>query len=435
MSSIRCIGTKLNKKTNVSGINQIAGYLNGISIDILITIHKITVSLKYEVSCMRYSLSKVIPIVSILVIIAVQNFQPPSIFGFSDSLNCIDYNAKLNMLTIYCNSNIPSIYNSINNTHILDRESAGVWILNSTIDVSPNATLHITSGDTSWLKILSNSNNPNFIYIRGSVDIDKVKITSWDFDSNSPIYQNSNGSVPRPYIMIEESDGTLNISNSEVGYLGFNNYPSNGFLYANGGSGSVLENNTFHDMWDGFYSDGVGYLTIKNNTYFNNLRYGIDPHTGSHDLRVTNNTVFNNTRIGIICALNCYNILFANNTVHNNGVAGIMFAENNTNSTASGNHAYNEEVAMSVFASTNNTLHNNRLSFSKIGIFLGGNSSNNNIYENTIDNDRYGFYITDLTFHNLLKSNDMTNVITGIRIPNDNYTYEVDEKPVILGLK
>ena len=343
-----------------------------------------------------------------------QSFQPIFPNSFQTTTKCVSYDPQLNLLTISCNSNMSNLYNQIANKDILNQESSGIWLLNASIMVSPTATLDINSSDTSWLKLLSNYNNPNNIHVLGSAAIDGVKITSWDSVLNVPIFQNSNGSIPRPYIMTEESKGTLNITNSEVGFIGYNDYPSNGFLYANGGNGSKLENNTFHDMWDGFYSDGVKNLTINNNTYFNNLRYGIDPHTGSHDLDITNNLVYNNTRIGIICALNCYNILFANNTVHDNGITGLMFAENTTNSTAFGNRAFNEEVGMSIFASSNNTLFENQLSSNKIGIFLGGNASDNYILNNKLENDPYGFYFSDLPFHNLLKNNDMTNITTAV---------------------
>jgi mannuronan 5-epimerase len=267
--------------------------------------------------------------------------------------------------------------------------------------------------------MLSNNKYPNFISILGSANIDGVKITSWDPVIKAPIQQNVNGSNVRPFIIIDKSHGTLNISNSEIGYLGFNDYPSNGIVFARGGDGSNLINNSIHDMWDGFYSDSAGHLTIKNNTYFNNLRYGIDPHSGSHDLDIINNTVFNSTKIGIICSENCFNILFLNNTVHDNGIAGLMFSLNTKNSTASGNFAFNEDVGMSVFSSSNNTLYDNIFSSNNIGIFLAGNSSDNHVYKNKLKDQNYGIYLTDSPVDNLLIKNDMTNISTPIRVPND----------------
>ena len=79
------------------------------------------------------------------------------------------------------------------------------------------------------------------------------------------------------------------ISNSEIAFLGFAINPSKyGLSYYSGSGGSSIINNTFHDMWDGFYSDSVGFITIKNNKYHDNLNYGIDMYQSS------NNKMYNN---------------------------------------------------------------------------------------------------------------------------------------------
>ena len=45
------------------------------------------------------------------------------------------------------------------------------------------------------------------MYVLGSAAIDRIKITSGDPVLSVPIFYNSNGSIPRPYIMTEESKG------------------------------------------------------------------------------------------------------------------------------------------------------------------------------------------------------------------------------------
>ena len=54
---------------------------------------------------------------------------------------------------------------------------------------------------------------------------------------------------------------------------------------------------------------GVDHITIENNIIRNNGHYGLDPHTGTHNMIIRNNTVYGNNGIGIICSLDCYNIL------------------------------------------------------------------------------------------------------------------------------
>ena len=273
---------------------------------------------------------------------------------------CINYDSNANTITVACNANISSIYEALNDNRVLENGLHGVWILHAIIKVNPLATITINRTDTSWLKITNkNENEPNFISISGHAQINGVKITSWDPAFNDVIRENTNGSIPRPHIIVEKEAGTLNVSNSELAFLGYASNPSNGFLFRYGGDGSNIINNTFHDMFDGFYSDGAKFITIKDNKYYNNLRYGIDPHTGSHDLDINGNIAYNNSGIGIICSQNCYNILFDNNIVHNNGEAGLMFSLNTTDSIARKNYAYNEKVGISIYNSSNNKVYNN----------------------------------------------------------------------------
>ena len=73
-------------------------------------------------------------------------------------------------------------------------------------------------------------------------------------------------------------------------------------------------------------------MIIENNLFYNNGQYGIDPHTGTHDMIIRNNTVYGNNGTAIICSLDCYNILIENNKVYNNTESGITFSTNMTNS-------------------------------------------------------------------------------------------------------
>ena len=330
-------------------------------------------------------------------------------------LGCANYDPNTNIITITCNTNLSQLYNNINNRNVIEKDPFGIWILKASIIVNPHAKITINHNDTSWIKITNNKDNqPNFISISGSATIDGVKITSWNPIFNDTIKQYLNGSIPRPYIVVNKASGNVNISNSEVAFLGYNSYPSNGFVYAKGGNGSNIVNNKFHDMWDGFYSDTAGFITIKDNGYYNNLRYGIDPHSASHDLNIIHNTVYNNSKIGIICSENCFNIVFNNNTVHNNLIAGLMFSLQTNNSTMKNNYAYNEKVSISVFSSSNDNVYNNTLKSNDINVFIGGNSSNNHIYNNTLSNSRIGTYFADQPKNNVVDNNKIYNVTSPI---------------------
>jgi poly(beta-D-mannuronate) C5 epimerase len=332
---------------------------------------------------------------------------------------CIKYEFRENIISVSCSANLSEIDKAVNNSSVLKKNPQGMWILNGTIKINPLAKFTIDRTDTSWLKIINkNYNEPNFISISGKVKIDGVKITSWDPFRHGVVRQNVNGTIPRPYIIIKGS-GSANISNSEVGFLGYSSDlgGANGFLYDRGRNGSSILNNTFHDMWDGFYSDSVGFITMKNNKYYNNLRYGIDPHSGSHDLSIIGNLVYNNSKIGIICSENCYNILFENNTVHDNGKAGVMFSLNTNNSVAKKNYIYNEKIGISLYQSSNDKIYNNLVKSSNTGIYLAGISFGNHIYSNTIMNGTVGLhiYLDSNSRNNIYENNILHNISQPIK--------------------
>jgi len=327
----------------------------------------------------------------------------------SEIKGCVNYDSTTNIIAVTCDTNLSRIYKDINNSEVLQKNPNGEWIINASIEVTPQAKITINKSDTSWIKIINNNaNKPNYISISGSANIDGVKITSWNPISNDTIKQNVNGSIPRPYINIMGYSGNANISNSEIAFLGYNKYPSNGLVYERGGTGSNIINNTFHDMWDGFFSDSANSITIKDNIYYNNKRYGIDPHSESHDIKIIGNSAYNNSVTGIICSENCYNILFANNTVHNNGEGGIMFSLQTNNSTAKKNFAYNERVGISIFSASNNKVFENTLKSNDKGIFIGGNSSGNHIFNNRLEANEIGIDFSDQSKNNVVENNTIS---------------------------
>jgi len=358
------------------------------------------------------------------------------IANISSSLStspCIVFDPPSRTITVSCSSAITlyDVYNKLHDSSILDKQSpAGVWFLNANLVIAKGATFHINSTDTKWLKISSkvtggsaaNSTSATelgpayWIDVHGSLKIDSVKITSWDPTTNN--YAITNGSrelvghgtkaanadgyiihfgVPRPFIKIEhDATGTTNITNSEIAYLGYesgstSNIGSGGLNYY-GGNGSTISGNRIHDLYFGFYSNGVSHFVLQNNQVYNNTNYGFDPHTGTHDIVIRNNVVYNNgahTKAqGIICSLNCYNVLIENNRLYHNGNAGIMFSRNMYDSIARNNIVYSEPKGIIVSQSHNNQIYNNAVSNSGDGIQLSSGSTNNKIQNNTITSSK-----------------------------------------------
>ena len=208
-----------------------------------------------------------------------------------------------------------------------------IWLLKSNLVIDSNSSFAINSSDTKWLKIYSDGKQAHSIRIYGNMVIDSVKITSWEPEENDYFHTIKNDSSDRrAFISIMGDDtGTTNITNSELAFLGYNSSheaehtPSNGLSYY-GGHGSKIRNNNIHNNNFGFYSAYVGGLLIENNRIHHNTYYGMDPHSGTHDMTIRNNSVYDNGKMGIICSQRCRNITIEHNEVYNNRGSGISLS-------------------------------------------------------------------------------------------------------------
>src|SRR5215208_4848211 len=363
----------------------------------------------------------VIVAVIILSLLSISSVYSSSTTQITEpSSSCITYDSDANTITITCKYvNLTDIDNQIRNPDILHKEIAnGVWLLNAGIIIENDASLYINSTDTSWLKIVAprdteaatttredrneednHMSKANGIEVFGSLKIDSIKMTSWDPSTNNYAvgegkrnlkgtkYEVQLGS-PRPFISVEgKATGTTDITNSEVAYLGYEGGvgggPVVGLTYF-GGDGSIISNNNIHHLYFAFYSNGVGHITIENNHIHDSGHYGLDPHTGTHDMIIRNNTVEDNGSIGIICSLDCYNITIENNKVSNNTKMGIMFSRNMYDSIARNNIVSNEEQGIVVSESHNNEVYNNTVSSSGSGIEVDKDSYDNTLHDNTM---------------------------------------------------
>ena len=324
--------------------------------------------------------------------------------------SCISYNSQVNEISISCkNVQFKGIANSLGgDKSILYQESSNAleknWILKAGITVNTDATLNIDSDDVTWLKIVPGPPQPNPIKVDGSLNIDSVKITSWNLQTNDYVQFSEATKYDelqymkelRPYIKINSgATGPTIIQNSELAYLGYSCNGCGGVSF-NGGDYSVLKNNDIHNIYKGFYSKGMGYMLIEGNRVHNNHKYGIDPHSGTHDMLIINNIVYDNFNAGIICSADCYNILIEGNKVYNNGhgdnMRGIAVSRNVFDSIIKNNIIYNEDKCISI----------------------GRNSYHNHIYENTMSTCIYGIYITKDSFENKIHDNFIETVGIGL---------------------
>ncbi len=327
---------------------------------------------------------------------------------------CISYERTQNTINIMCNASFGDVLRTINDPSIIENVQDQEYVLKASLQVSDDTTFSMNSNDIKWLKIAG----ANGIVVNGKIQIDGVIITSWDTSTNDVVNQDMNGSISRAYIQFPGSEGAQ-ITNSEFGYLGYVEPGQRGFDLFGGGAPShdmEIRGNKFHDMWMAFYSSGAYNITIDGNEYYNNIKYALDPHTGTHHMNVTNNWLHNNL-IGIICSDDCYNILVEGNRADDNSNAGIFFSRNMTDSIARNNHVRGGNTGIIISESPNNHIYNNTLEASaEEGIFLfdpelpdDGFTRNTLVYNNTILNSENGISARS-SQDNILENNIFSDI-------------------------
>jgi mannuronan 5-epimerase len=325
---------------------------------------------------------------------------------YSDaSTSCASYQSGINTILITCDASFSDVVQAINDPQILVQEegAAGIghYILNANLQVADGVNFQMTSaGDgLRYLKLAGE----NGIIVYGKILIDGVKITSWDIAEEDVILQDMNGTIRRGYIQFAASEGAQ-ILNSEFGYLGDVEPGRRGFdLYGGGGPSHdmVIRGSKFHDMWMAFYSRGAYNIVVDSSEYFNNIKYALDPHTGTYNMNITNNHLYNNP-IGAICSEDCYNIIIEGNVAEHNSNAGIFLSRNMTDSIVRNNLVVNSSSGILVSESPNNQIYNNIIQgATEEGILLftpdipdDGVTAGNILYDNAVSSSESGIRAT-----------------------------------------
>jgi len=190
------------------------------------------------------------------------------------------------------------IYNVLDNKSILERLSDKEWLLKANLFVEKGVTLVIDDSDVSWLKFKSGKDG--FIWLQsnsGNILIKNTKITSWDEDNQAPDTNYEDG---RSFILVEQN-GRMDIMNSELSFLGYNDDLKQGVAWHGTGdspgnyliTGQVLDSE-FYDNYSGIYLSGTIEIMIANNEIAYNTRYGIDIRNGANNLLIENNWLHDN---------------------------------------------------------------------------------------------------------------------------------------------
>jgi parallel beta-helix repeat protein len=293
----------------------------------------------------------------------------------------------------------------------------GVWELRADIAILNGASLRIAAPEVKWLKLISE--NGKFASLKpsgGGLDVVGTCITSWDPGANAADTNLDDG---RGFLLARDG-ARMEIDNAELRFLGNSTVESYGLSWRTEGTTGKITNSLVSNNYFGLYSYEVGGLVISNNEFHDNQLYGIDPHTGSHNLTIEGNIVHDNGKHGIILAEDCTDSVIRNNVVYRNNHHGIVLylrsdrntIENNDtfanaaqginlneshDSVIRGNRVYdNNESGIGVTqTSENNLVENNQVRGNKQdGVRVVSESARSTVRANTVgENGRYGVYV------------------------------------------
>lgn len=352
--------------------------------------------------------------------------------------NNVLYRPEINAITVSGNMtvvDIPTIYEIINDENVLAHEGDGVYLLKVNLEMKRHTVLLIEGPDVTWLKLRSDGNG--FVRIFGdsaNIGINNTRITSWNPELNDVDQDVNDG---RAHIRV--NNGRMDIVGTEISHLGQPKLRnSGGGVYGlswrvenSSRFGHELTTGTFvgnniHDNYMGFYSFGATGMLLRDNTIYNNLEYGLDPHDDSNNFIVENNEVYGNGNHGIIFSRRCVNNIIRNNRSYDNALHGIMLDRESNNNSIYNNYVAGNVDGIALWRSDLNAIYNNDVVNNKRGVRLNRRSADNAIYGNSIsDSTQYGVYVYEESRANWFYNNNLQSNSTGFYIRAlSNYLFE-----------
>jgi parallel beta-helix repeat protein len=310
----------------------------------------------------------------------------------------------------------------------------GYWTMNSIVEQYPNAvrflpeknaflvTHSIVIGKNAQLSLINqkvlllsaqNSQTPTatLIVSGGIVKTGNTTISSYDPFINGP---DTNGFHPRSFLLVTNG-GKMDVLNSKLSYLGYSlggfentTFKRAAINYYNSADVNILNSVLSHNFVS-FYSRNTTDIRIVNNEIFDNINYGLDPHSYTRNIYVSGNHIYDNGLQGFICSLRCLNVTVTNNLVEHNGDGiGIHWL---TNSSVIKDNIVRYNSKFGIFiekSSFDNTVTNNTIISNKVGIGLLQNSTGNKVVQNILIN----------------------NVLQPIKIDPDSQQNMVEDNPI-----
>ena len=308
------------------------------------------------------------------------------------------FDAGTNTITVTRGENIsiPTLSDKVKKPAALRETAPGEWLLGANLVVLKGASLKVSAPDVHWLKMASGGGKfVSLSAIGGNLDINGSCVTSWDDGAQRVDEQHDDG---RSFLLARDG-AKMTIDKSEIRYLGFSDSESWGVSWRLAGTTGSLTNSIVSHNFYGMYSFEVSDLNVSDNEFHDNVLYGVDPHTRSHNLVIERNVVHHNGKHGIILAEDCVDSVIRDNIVYANAHHGIVMYLGSDRNTIEGNETFgNAAQGININESNGNTIRNNKV----------------------YDNNESGVGISQTSEDNVVEGNEMRgNQQDGVRLVSE----------------
>ncbi len=254
---------------------------------------------------------------------------------------------------------LPVLSRLVDDPTALRETAPGEWLLNTDLEIGPGASLAVTAPAARRLALSSAPGR--FVAIRvlsGALAVTGTCVTSWDPARSKADTVHADG---RSFILARDG-ARMTVDRAEVRYLGYADVESYGLAWRTAGSTGRVTDSIISGNYFGVYSFEIGGLVVTGNEVYDSVVYGIDPHTGSHDMTIAHNVVHDNGKHGIILAEDCVDSVITDNVVYSNAQHGIvLFLRSDRNVVANNESFRNGAQGINVNESSGNAIRDNRV--------------------------------------------------------------------------
>ncbi|HEX4249002.1 MAG TPA: right-handed parallel beta-helix repeat-containing protein, partial [Pseudonocardia sp.] len=283
--------------------------------------------------------------------------------------------------------------------------SPGQWLLGVDLVVAKGASLRISAPEVQWLKLRSEPGRfASIKALGGGLDIRNTCITTWDTTAQRADTEPTDG---RGFLLARDG-AQMTIDHAELRYLGYGAVESYGLSWRTQGTTGSITNSVVSHLYYGLYSNAIEGLVVRDNEFYSNVLYGIDPHTGSRNLRIEHNVVHDNGKHGIILAEDCTDSVISNNIVYRNGHHGIVLYQRSDRNTVEQNESFlNASQGININESSEDVVRGNRVyQNGESGIGVGQTAQRNVVESNEIRlNQQDGVRLVSEAAQNAVRGN------------------------------